>query len=176
MATEIGDSLEHLSWHEAGHALMAHWLGYDLRQCEIWLNRASPEKANHQAKFIANGNQRSDRDELLRVMGGPVAEAMSRGEQYKCKLVEIRSPSDAHEIKTLIKALTPRQSRLQRGSYQLKLQQDAVRVLDGSRSVIDDISQRLLKELEPSGNSTLSGQDLHDIVMSHRFPRRETPT
>lgn len=167
----VTESPVHLACHEAGHAVMAHWLGYDLNQCQIQMNRLRGPKLSFQGLFNARGCEVPKSDELLRVLGGPVAEGLSRRESPNRFLIVLRQDHpDAPNILRLTKILSGGRAP---SKLQLEYQKMIVPILKAAWPAIEELSSRLVADLATADEAVLLGGELHRIMIGHNITRRQ---
>jgi hypothetical protein len=151
---------------------MAHWLGYDLNLCKIWLKRGDPDNPNR-GGFCACHVEVSEPDQLLRVIAGPVAEAISKGEPTD-KLIHVGPGEPDYEpIRKLTKSLAGGRSKYWQQNRRVEYQTIAAPILRQAQAGIDDISERLMKALEEHNEAVLAGNKLHEIAERYQLHRRE---
>jgi hypothetical protein len=143
---------------------MARWVGYDLNKCEVWMNR-------ERGLFRTNGSPVSDSDELLRILGGPVAEYISQRKRTDRLIVLPADHPDASHIIRLSRSLS---GSLPYTYFQVDRQIDVAKVLKPAWPAIQAISSRLLRDLRTAEQTTLVGAELEGIVVAHAVARRET--
>ncbi len=165
MVQEDAEGLSHLARHEAGHAVLAWWLGYDLRTASIEMSR-------DRGAFYSTHVVTSKEDELMRVLGGPVAEEMSRRRRPDQHLIVLSSDHPDHE--NLLRFTRSLAGPRPYTKVQIEYQRRVFLVLRPAWSAVEAIAARLTVSLDGTEKATLSGCELDSILREHKVPQRNS--
>jgi hypothetical protein len=76
-------SVETSAYHEAGHALVVHELGWDITEIQVYTERTVTKTTSEGGNCnYMRPSHSDDEDEILVSLGGPVAEAAYKGTEF----------------------------------------------------------------------------------------------